>query len=216
MINMRDHTRRQAMTSKFQGMRVLVTGGAGFIGSNLVTRLLEEGASVRVLDNLSTGRVENLNEVKDDIEFIQGDIRDADFLSKTLRGVEIVFHQATLPSVPRSVEDPLATHQVNATGTLVLLLSARKGGVKKSDICLVLLRLRGFADASQGGGHANQSKITLHPLQVRGRAQLPALHPDLRPGDCLPPIFQRLRTPPRSYLPVRGGHSSLHHRHPLR
>ncbi|MBC7248221.1 MAG: SDR family oxidoreductase [Actinobacteria bacterium] len=112
-------------------MAVLVTGGAGFIGSNLALRLLEEGARVKVLDDLSTGRMENLEEAKDDIEFIRGDIRDEGLLERTLKGVEVVFHQAALPSVPRSIEDPLTTHQVNTTGTLTLLLAAREAGVRR-------------------------------------------------------------------------------------
>jgi len=112
-------------------MRVLVTGGAGFIGSNLALRLLEEGARVRVVDDLSTGRKENLGGHADELEFIEGDIRDGELLKKALRGVEAVFHQAALPSVPRSIEDPLASEQVNATGTLTLLLAARDAGVRR-------------------------------------------------------------------------------------
>lgn len=119
------------MKSAFEGMRVLVTGGAGFIGSNLALRLLKEGARVMVLDNLSTGRLENLGGHLADLDFLRGDICDADLLRKVLDGVEVVFHQAALPSVPRSIEDPLTTEKVNATGTLVLLLAARDAGVRR-------------------------------------------------------------------------------------
>lgn len=119
------------MKSAFEGMRVLVTGGAGFIGSNLALRLLEEGARVMVLDDLSTGRLENLGDHLADLEFLRGDICDGNLLRKVLDGVEVVFHQAALPSVPRSIEDPLTTEKVNATGTLVLLLAARDAGVRR-------------------------------------------------------------------------------------
>lgn len=111
--------------------RVLVTGGAGFIGSHLVDALLARGAHVRVLDNLSTGRLENLMSVMDSIQFVQGDLRDPDAVAQAVQGMDDVLHQAALPSVPRSVADPLATHEVNATGTLNLLEAARDAGVRR-------------------------------------------------------------------------------------
>lgn len=119
------------MEPSFKGLKALVTGGAGFIGSNLSLRLLEEGAHVVVLDDLSTGRLENLGEHIADLRFIWGDIRDGDLLKRILKDIEVVFHQAALPSVPRSIKDPLTTHQVNATGTLALLLAARDAGVRR-------------------------------------------------------------------------------------
>jgi UDP-glucose 4-epimerase len=112
---------------------VLVTGGAGFIGSNLTEALLKKGHQVRVLDNFSTGKRENLIFEKQDpsLEIIDGDIRDLETCQKVTKGVHYVFHQAALPSVPRSVEDPLTTHFVNANGTLNILLAARDAGVKR-------------------------------------------------------------------------------------
>ena len=86
--------------------KVLVTGGAGFIGSNLADELIRQGAKVNIIDNLVTGFRENLEEIKGDFEFFEGDINDDSILEKALEGVSIVFHQAALPSVPRSVEDP--------------------------------------------------------------------------------------------------------------
>jgi len=109
----------------------LVTGGAGFIGSNLTRDLLEQGYSVRVLDDFSTGREENLKDISAHIEIIRGDIRDPDEVKKAVKKIDCVFHQAALPSVQRSVLDPAATHEVNARGTLNVLLAARDGGVKK-------------------------------------------------------------------------------------
>ncbi|MBU0705069.1 MAG: NAD-dependent epimerase/dehydratase family protein, partial [Chloroflexi bacterium] len=102
----------------------LVTGGAGFSGSNIVERLVQQGEKVRVLDNLSTGKWENLAPWLDHIELIEGDVRDAETTRRAMAGVDYVLHQAALPSVPRSIADPLTTHQVNATGTLNVLLAA--------------------------------------------------------------------------------------------
>jgi len=109
----------------------LVTGGAGFIGSHIVEALVERGHKVRVLDNLSTGYLKNLENVRDRIEFVEGDILDADLVTKVIQGVDWVFHQAALASVPRSVERPLETHAACATGTLVLLDAARKAKVRR-------------------------------------------------------------------------------------
>jgi UDP-glucose 4-epimerase len=109
----------------------LVTGGAGFIGSHLVEALLNDRHIVRVLDNFSTGRMDNLASVQDRIELIRADLADTEALRWATRGAELVFHQAALASVPRSVADPLATHQACATGTLHVLLAAREAGVRR-------------------------------------------------------------------------------------
>ena len=110
-------------------MRCLVTGGAGFIGSNLVEYLLAKNWQVRVVDDLSTGKKENLAGFIDRLDFIEGDIRDATLLDSALEGCQIVFHQAALPSVPRSIAEPELTHDVNVNGTLNLLLASRRAGV---------------------------------------------------------------------------------------
>jgi len=109
----------------------LVTGGAGFIGSNLVDGLLSRGYRVRVLDDLSTGLRENLEHVSSRIEFIRGDVRNDRDLKKAVKGVSFVFHLAAVASVPQSVAQPLKTHEVNVTGTLKLLEASRKAGVKR-------------------------------------------------------------------------------------
>ena len=109
----------------------LVTGGAGFIGSHLVDALLCRGDRVRVLDNFSTGLAENLADVRTRIELIEGDITDLETVRRAADGIEVVYHQAALASVPRSIADPLATHEACATGTLHVLLAAREAGTKR-------------------------------------------------------------------------------------
>lgn len=111
--------------------KYLVTGGAGFIGSNIVEELVKKGQDVRVLDSLITGSLENIASFKNKIDFIKGDIRDKKTVVKAIKGVDYVIHQAALRSVAKSVEDPESTHQVNATGTLNLLVAAKKAGVKR-------------------------------------------------------------------------------------
>jgi nucleoside-diphosphate-sugar epimerase len=110
---------------------VLVTGGGGFIGSHLVERLLSDGHDVRVLDNFATGKRENLLEWADEVELVEGDMRSYERVHTAVRGCELVLHQAALPSVPRSVQDPLTSSEVNITGTLNVLLAARDEGVRR-------------------------------------------------------------------------------------
>ena len=111
--------------------RCLVTGGAGFIGSNLAEELIRQGAKVAILDNFITGFRENLDEIKGDFDFIEGDLNDDEKLKKALEGVTMVFHQAALPSVPRSVENPAETHQACVNGTFNLLLKSKESGVRR-------------------------------------------------------------------------------------
>ena len=112
-------------------MKVLVTGGGGFIGSNLAHALLERGDDVRVLDNFSTGNRTNLAEHAGEVEVVEGELRSYERVHAATRGVEVVFHQGALPSVPRSVQDPLTTGAVNVEGTLNVLLAARDEGVRR-------------------------------------------------------------------------------------
>jgi len=112
-------------------IRYLVTGGAGFIGSHLCEELLRRGESVVVLDNFATGRRENIQHLLGNLELIEGDLRDLDTVRRAVTGADYVLHQGALPSVPRSVADPIATHEVNAQGTLNLLVAARDEGVKR-------------------------------------------------------------------------------------
>lgn len=134
----------------------LVTGGAGFIGSHIVEALVKQGAHVRVLDNFSTGKRENLQLLNKKIELIEGDIRDRDIVSKAVTGVDYVLHQAALGSVPRSIENPAETNEVNVNGTLNLLLHAKSAGVKR------------FVLASSSSVYGNTPTLPKHenmPLQ---------------------------------------------------
>ena len=109
----------------------LVTGGAGFIGSHIAAALMAEGARVRVLDDLSTGHRENIEEIGGDLDFINGSVADEQLLNKVLEDVEVVFHEAAIPSVPRSVEEPRQTHIASVDGTFSLLDAARRNNVRR-------------------------------------------------------------------------------------
>jgi len=113
------------------GRQFLVTGGAGFIGSNIVEALVARGDRVRVIDNLCTGKVENLAPFGDKVELVRADLADAPAVAKAVVGVDCIFHEAALASVPRSVEAPLDTNQACVTGTVTLLDAARRAGVRR-------------------------------------------------------------------------------------
>ena len=146
----------------------LVTGGAGFIGSHIAEALVRRGDRVRVIDNLSTGHVSNLDGFRDKVEFIEGDLRDADTVAKAVDGVDCVFHEAALASVPRSVEFPLDTHAHCVTATVTLLDAARRAGVR---------RLVYAASSSAYGDQPNSSKRETDlpdPISPYGAAKLAA------------------------------------------
>ncbi|SRR6266550_90318 len=112
-------------------MKVLVTGGAGFIGAHIAERLCLEGHTVRILDNFSTGHRRNLRPLADDVELIEGDIQSYERVHTAVQSCECVFHEAALPSVPRSIQDPLTTNASNVIGTLNVLLASRDSGVRR-------------------------------------------------------------------------------------
>ncbi len=146
----------------------LVTGGAGFIGSHIAAALVARGDRVRVLDNLSTGHLGNLDPVRRQIEFVEADLVDAEAVARAVDGVDCVFHQAALASVPRSVERPLETNAACVTGTVTLLDAARRGGVR---------RLVYAASSSAYGDQPYGSKREIDlpaPLSPYGAAKLAA------------------------------------------
>jgi len=148
----------------------LVTGGAGFIGSNLVRELLGRGFAVRVLDNLSTGRRENLDEVADDVEVLEGDVRHLATVGRAVDGVSRVFHEAAIPSVARSVAAPFASHEANATGTLNVLIAARD-----AEVARVV-----YASSSSVYGNADRlpvsEDVTPHPISPYAVSKLAGEH----------------------------------------
>jgi nucleoside-diphosphate-sugar epimerase len=149
-------------------MKYLVTGGAGFIGSNIVEELVKQGKDVRVIDNLSTGKEENLAPFMDRIEFLRGDIRSENDVRKALKGVDRVIHQAALRNVAKSMEAPVATNDVNVNGTLNLLLLSKEAGIKR----LV------YASSSSVYGDCRdfpqKETFTLYPISPYGVSKLSA------------------------------------------
>jgi UDP-glucose 4-epimerase len=113
--------------------RVVITGGAGFVGSHITEKLANQGYQITILDDISTGKMANIEVLlgRPNVEFVQGSITDITLLQRIFRGAYYVFHQAAIPSVPRSIENPQASHDVNVTGTLNVLLAARDNSVKK-------------------------------------------------------------------------------------
>ncbi|HVV50905.1 MAG TPA: SDR family oxidoreductase [Polyangia bacterium] len=109
----------------------LITGGAGFIGSSIARALIARGDKVRVIDNFFSGKRENLADIAKDVDLVEGDIRDEAALARVLAGVELVFHEAAIPSVPRSLADPIGSNDANTNGTLKLLHAAKKAGVRR-------------------------------------------------------------------------------------
>jgi UDP-glucose 4-epimerase len=149
-------------------VKVLVTGGAGFIGSNLVRALLSRGDEVRVLDNFSTGNRSNLAGLDRDVELVEGELRSYERVHNAVRGVELVFHLGALGSVPRSVQDPLTSGAVNVEGTLNVLLAARDEGIRR------------VVFASSSSIYGNQAELPLRetmapdPISPYGVAKLAA------------------------------------------
>lgn len=134
--------------------KTLVTGGAGFIGSHIATRLVQRGYDVRILDNLSTGSRDNMIHLAGRVEFIHGDLRDPEIVAAAVEGIDVVFHQAALASVPRSIEHPLDTHQACVTGTVNLLDAARHAGVRR------------IVYAASSSAYGNQPEMPKHEGQV--------------------------------------------------
>jgi dTDP-glucose 4,6-dehydratase len=145
--------------------KILVTGGAGFIGSHIVDRLLNEGYNTRVVDNLSTGDEKNLahHQGEENLQFIEGDIQNLDLVKELVKGVDAVFHEAALVSVTRSVEDPLLANEVNVTGTLNLLKACVDAKVKRfvfASSCAV------YGDSETLPNHENLIPMPLSPYAV--------------------------------------------------
>src|SRR2546421_578798 len=181
----------------------LVTGGAGFIGSHVAQALVEQGARVRIIDNLSTGYLENIAEIGE-VDFINASINDNDALKRALEGVELVFHQAAIPSVPRSINHPIETHDASVNGTFSLLLAVRDrkvgrviygDGEQTRDFTyisnVVDANLRAF-EAREASGKvfniANGQSVSINQVletlkKLTGRTEVSAEFAETRPGD---------------------------------
>jgi len=189
----------------------LVTGGAGFIGSHLVDRLLALGHDVRVVDNLSTGNANNLSSVLDKIDFVRGDLRDEAVCRRAVQGAELVFHVAALPSVPRSLADPWTSHDCNVNATLRLLIACADAQVR---------RVVYSSSSSTYGDTATlrrwKQRSRSHGLPTRGQAGGRAVCPGVRPGGPRgrgrAPVLQRIRTTPGPELTLRCGHPDVSRR----
>lgn len=148
----------------------LVTGGAGFIGSHIVDALVARGDQVRVLDNLSTGREENLAAVRDQIELFKADLTDEHAVAQAVSGVDCIFHEAALASVQRSVEKPLDTHRACVTGTVVLIEQARRAGVRR-----IVYAASSSAYGNQPASSKRETDLP-SPISPYGAAKLAAEH----------------------------------------
>jgi UDP-glucose 4-epimerase len=190
----------------------LVTGGAGFIGSSIARALIARGDGVRILDNFSTGKRENIADIAQRIELLEGDIRDDRVLARATGGVEVVFHEAAIASVPQSMAEPLENHAVNATGTMRVLEAARHAGVR---------RVVYAASSAAYGDDPGLPKVeTMRPAPISpygatklaGEVAMQVYAARVRPGDRLPPLLQCLRPAAGSEVGVRGRDPEVHHR----
>jgi UDP-glucose 4-epimerase len=178
--------------------RVLVTGGAGFIGSNLVRALLERGDEVRVLDNFSTGSRANLEGL--DAEIVEGELRSYERVHNAVRGAEVVFHLGALGSVPRSVQDPLTSNAVNVEGTLNVLLAARDEGVRR------VVFSSSSSIYGSGGTLPRTEEMTPDPISPYGVAKLAAERYCVSAAR----VYDRFETVVLRYFNVFGPRQSPH------
>ena len=191
--------------------RALVTGGAGFIGSNLVAALLERGDDVRVLDNFSTGSRRNLAALGREVEVVEGDLRSYERVHTAVRGVEVVFHQGALGSVPRSVQDPLTSTAVNVEGTLNVLLAARDEGIRRVVAASSSSVYGDGGDVPARREPGAQPALAVRRGEARRRAVLRHVHPRLRARDRRASLLQRLRPATGPDVAVRRRRPALHH-----
>jgi len=140
--------------------KYLVTGGAGFIGCNLARYILDKGHEVVILDDFSTGKRENLTDITDRIELIEGDIRHRDTVDRAIGGCAAIFHQAALGSVPRSMKDPQTTHDVNVNGTVTVLEAARAAGVKR---VVFAASSSAYGDRAESPKHEGMTPLPISP-----------------------------------------------------
>ena len=208
IIEQRPHKKleRKDMAKKY-----LVTGGAGFIGSHIASALVERGESVSVLDNLSTGRRENLEHLGDKVTFYEGCLLDREMVEKALDGVEVVYHQAALASVPRSVKEPLETNAACVTGTVNLLDAARQSGVRR---VVYAGSSSAYGDQPQyveARNRPHESAFAVRGSQIGWRIVLQIVYGHLWPRNGCDSLLQCFWPTPRSQQRVLGSHTDLCH-----
>ena len=189
----------------------LVTGAAGFIGSHIAEALVARGDRVRVLDNLSTGHLTNLAAFRDRIEFIEGDATDSKAVAKAVEGVDCVFHEAALASVPLSVERPLDSHAACATGVVTVLDAARRAGVRR---VVYAASSAAYGDQPTSSKRETDLPNPLSPYaagKLAGELYCQAFWSSYGFGNRGDSLFQRVRPAPRPAQPILGGDSIVHH-----
>ncbi len=191
-------------------MKYLVTGGAGFIGSHIVERLVAQGEKLRLIDNFSTGKRENLAGIVGKIEIIKGDIRNYKKVREAVDDRDIVLHQAALPSVPRSIKDPLTTNEVNVGGTLNVLKAAVDAAVRRIVFASSSSVYGGSEKIPKFEGLPPYPFVTLCCFQACRRELLYGFFPDLLVGDLIPSLLQRLRSSTGPRFAICSGYSKIH------
>ena len=189
----------------------LVTGGAGFIGSHMAEALVRRGEQVRVVDNLSTGKRQNLAHARG-VEFVEGDLADLEVARQAVAGMDYVLHQAAIPSVPRSVADPVTSHRANVDATLNVLVAARDAGVKR---VVFAGSSSAYGDTPTLPKHEDMPPTPLSPYALQklvGRAVRRTVHVAATASRRSPPVLQRLRSAAGSVLAVFGRDLALHQR----
>src|ERR1700733_13862847 len=186
--------------------KYLITGIAGFIGSTIARRILAQGDQVRGVDNLATGNQKNIAEIADRIDFRQADILDLDALHSACEGVDYVFHEAAIPSVPKSVLDPLGSNRANIDGTVNVLVAARDAKVKR-----VVYAASSSAYAAQTRSHEARSYFALRRSQAGQRAVYDFFLPLLRARNRGPALLQHLRSAAGSFFALFGRVGKVHH-----
>ena len=187
--------------------KYLVTGGAGFIGSHLVRRLVAEGKTVRVVDNLSTGQVSRLADLITAIEFLEGDLADERVSQDAVNEIDYVLHQAAVPSVQRSVQDPVGTNRANITATLNLLESCRRAGVRR---LVYAASSSAYGDTEILPKHEDMPANPLSPYALQkfvGEQYCKVYHDAVRVRDSQSQVFQCLWPRAGSSLRIFRGHS---------
>ena len=187
--------------------RYLVTGGAGFIGSNLVLALARAGERVRVVDDLSFGSWDNLEGV--DVERITGDVRDPELMARASAGVEVVFHEAAIGSVPISIDDPVRADSVNVGGTVTVLDAARHAGVRRVILAASAAAYGDLPGLPKQESHADFAAVALRSEQDRRRAVHGCVRVALRHRDAEPALLQRFRAAPAPRRRLRRGHPQV-------